>query len=195
MATLQGSGSHLSDPVSTVRRLFGITARIAVHPRHDYIAVTDEGRVFSWRISSRHRSGQVRELTKTDAGKGHLYVRLTGRNDAALVHRLVAECFLPPPGEGQNVVRHLDGNPANNTFGNLAWGTQAENMQDMIRHGRSLKGVKNPNAKLTNRRAKIVRALFEEGFRTDVIAHLFGVNQNSIERCVNCDSWSETGQL
>lgn len=35
---------------------------------------------------------------------------------------------------------HLDNNPLNNSFSNLKWGTQAENMQQMARDGRSTKG-------------------------------------------------------
>lgn len=51
-----------------------------------------------------------------------------------LVHRLVAEAFLGECPEGQEV-RHLDGDPGNNVLTNLVYGTHAENMQDMLRHG------------------------------------------------------------
>lgn len=50
-----------------------------------------------------------------------------------LMHRALAAAFLGPV-EGK-VVRHLDGNPSNNTLSNLAIGTQSENMYDAVRHG------------------------------------------------------------
>lgn len=52
------------------------------------------------------------------------------------VHQLVALAFIGPCPEGQEV-RHLDDDPTNNSFLNLAYGTHAENMADMMRHGRS----------------------------------------------------------
>lgn len=50
------------------------------------------------------------------------------------VHILVCEAFHGPRPDGL-VVRHLNGIPADNRPGNLAWGTRAENMQDKKRHG------------------------------------------------------------
>jgi hypothetical protein len=46
----------------------------------------------------------------------------------------VALAFLAPQ-PGTRVVRHLDGDPANNHVSNLAWGTQSENMKDTLQHG------------------------------------------------------------
>lgn len=51
------------------------------------------------------------------------------------VHYLVLLAFVGPRPEGLEV-RHLDGNDLNNTLGNLAYGTSAENKADVLRHGR-----------------------------------------------------------
>lgn len=59
------------------------------------------------------------------------------------VHRLVAAAFLVPA--TGPVVRHLDDNPANNCSSNLAWGTQRDNVQDMIRAGRARNGRREIN--------------------------------------------------
>lgn len=63
---------------------------------------------------------------------GHLHVTLPDGH--RLVHRLVASAFIPNP-QGKPQVLHNDGNPANNHWENLRWGTQSENMLDRRRHG------------------------------------------------------------
>lgn len=41
-------------------------------------------------------------------------------------------------------VCHKDNNKLNNSVDNLYWGTQKENLEQMIKDGRSLKGRRNP---------------------------------------------------
>lgn len=79
-----------------------------------------------------------------DKGTGYTVVSLcnSGKTKTFLVHQLVLLAFEGPRPEGM-VCRHLDGNPVNNNRGNLCWGTHRENMQDMVRHGRSARGNRN----------------------------------------------------
>lgn len=53
-----------------------------------------------------------------------------GKSKHVLVHRLVAEAFVPNP-EGKTDVNHIDENKANNAVSNLEWLTRSEN----CRHG------------------------------------------------------------
>jgi hypothetical protein len=73
--------------------------------------------------------------------QGYQVVKLCkgGEEVARTVHGLVALAFHGPRGELE--VRHLDGDQLNNLPGNLTYGTHAENMQDMVRHGRGNAGV------------------------------------------------------
>jgi NUMOD4 motif/HNH endonuclease len=57
------------------------------------------------------------------------------------VHKLVAEAFLDPPLEGQQV-RHWDGNPDNNDLSNLLYGTPSENVYDTVRYGNHVQARK-----------------------------------------------------
>lgn len=83
------------------------------------------------------RRGKPRVL-KPDVDKGgHCRVDLTspdGNAKTCKVHQLVMLSFVGPRPDGL-LVRHLDGNPANNTAANLAYGTYSENALDMVRHG------------------------------------------------------------
>lgn len=57
-----------------------------------------------------------------------------GTKRSARIHNLVAHAFLGPRPAGLQV-RHLDGNPLNNSVSNLAYGTASENALDKRRHG------------------------------------------------------------
>lgn len=58
------------------------------------------------------------------------YVLIKIASSTYLVHRLVAEAFLPPPPTPEHVeVNHKDGDPTNNRADNLEWCTKTENVQ------------------------------------------------------------------
>lgn len=67
------------------------------------------------------------------------YLRVTfsrnGKETRMYAHRVILSAF---KGEASDdmAVRHLDGNPKNNSLDNLAWGTYSENNYDIVRHGR-----------------------------------------------------------
>ncbi|QEO10558.1 NUMOD4 domain-containing protein [Protaetiibacter larvae] len=100
--------------------------------------VNSQGQVRSLdRIDNLGRPRRGRLLKPRDANqKGHLSVVLShdGLRQTARVHRLVASAFIPNP-LGYPLVRHLNGNPADNRAANLAWGDVAMNWADARRHG------------------------------------------------------------
>lgn len=65
-----------------------------------------------------------------------------GRQKTFGVHILVCAAFHGPKPFAKAEVRHLDGDGENNTPDNLRWGTHAENMRDITRHGRHANGSK-----------------------------------------------------
>lgn len=62
----------------------------------------------------------------------HLYKH--GKREVFYVHRLVLAVFKGPCPDGQEV-RHLDGDPSNNSLNNLVYGTTSENRYDSVIHG------------------------------------------------------------
>lgn len=65
-----------------------------------------------------------REVTYTVNNRG--YATVVIRKKTHMVHRLVAQAFIPNP-EGKQYVNHLDGDKLNNHVSNLEWCTIAEN--------------------------------------------------------------------
>lgn len=61
-------------------------------------------------------------------GYNHVTLYHNGNRYRKLVHRLVAEAFIPNP-ENKPEVNHKDGNKTNNDISNLEWVTHSENIQ------------------------------------------------------------------
>ena len=92
-------------------------------------AIDTDGRVYSYK-SKRYLKGGALIY-------GHKTVLLSknGKAEMRLVHRLVAQAFIPNP-NGLAVVHHIDGNPQNNSVTNLQWCTQKENVKHCIDAGK-----------------------------------------------------------
>lgn len=61
---------------------------------------------------------------------------LNGIRHQELIHRLVAQSFVPNP-LNKPIINHLDNNPQNNDATNLEWVTQSENIKYSYKQGRS----------------------------------------------------------
>lgn len=138
--------------------------------------VSDDGLVRRVRST---RGGRVRVLDATVTARGYYRVELwnDGRRRAKYVQELVLESFGKPRPAGLQA-RHLDGDPRNNTLGNLAWGTCAENHLDRIRHGRAAK-------KLTPSDVLRIRA----SSRTAQLAEELGVARSTIKSIRGMRTW------
>lgn len=87
--------------------------------------ITDTGDVYSRNYM---RTGRIVKLKPYVTKWGYMRVDLW-RNGAychKLVHRLVAEAFIPNP-DNKPQVNHIDGNKQNNNVSNLEWTTPSEN--------------------------------------------------------------------
>lgn len=96
--------------------------------------VSKNGEVRSY-INNRHGIGSTPHLLKPVQNRHGYDTVCLGRGQRRLVHRLVASAYIPNP-DNLPLVRHLDDNPKNNHYKNLAWGTQVDNMRDCVKHGR-----------------------------------------------------------
>ena len=97
------------------------------------------------RVKSKIRKGVIKErfLKPFLNNQGYELVDLwDNTHKKKLVHRLVAEAFIPNP-DNKKEVNHIDGNPLNNKADNLEWVSHNENMlhSHRVLHQRTVKGL------------------------------------------------------
>lgn len=88
-------------------------------------------------------------------GKGYAQVSVSvgkGKHTCVLVHRLVAEAFVPNP-DNKPEVNHIDGNKSNNSADNLEWVSSSENKI----HAYNSLGVRPWNRKLSDSDVRAIR--------------------------------------
>lgn len=107
--------------------------------------VSNDGRVRSLdRRATNGRSLNGKVLAQAIRAKdGYHQVSLTfgGHQRSHLVHVLVLEAFVGKRPEGLDAC-HNDGNPSNNTVGNLRWDTRSSNVRDQVTHGTNVNAAK-----------------------------------------------------
>lgn len=150
--------------------------------------VSSSGSVMSLRFK---RGDKSRLLSPSMAKSGYLRVLLCcdGEVKTKLVHRLVADAFIPNP-TGRPQVNHIDGLKCNNSANNLEWATGSENMI----HASSVLGVncgtRSHLSKLSDVDVMDIRALFSAGSKQSDIAKSYGVSGSAICKIVNGLTWS-----
>ena len=97
---------------------------------------------------------------RVDMENNHCYVTMykNKRPHKEYVHRLVADAFVPNPNK-LPVVRHLNDCPDDNYADNLAWGTQTDNVRDMIRNENNYELTESDRKKAYEKRQMPIRAI------------------------------------
>lgn len=141
--------------------------------------VGSDGSVWTQRVKGQKASvGAWRQMNLSlDRKKGYYCVRLSppGRRGVYRVHTLILLAFVGVPPTGCEGC-HNDGDPTNNTPGNLRWDTRASNQADRIRHGRYGK-IRN---RLTKEQVTSIRSEFSAGATRSSLADRHGVSQITV---------------
>lgn len=158
--------------------------------------ISDAGHIETrWRTGNFYNGFELPDVWKrmrhNERPDGYLCVSLRdgyGNSRRTYVHILVAEAFIGPKPFPRACVRHLDGNSANNSASNLAWGTYLENEEDKRRHGSwDTRFV----GKLSAEQRHEIRARALAGASQRALAVEFGVSRPTITRLINGATWGQ----
>lgn len=105
-----------------------------------------------------------------------------------VVHRLVAEAFLRPLRNGEEV-NHIDFDTANNRATNLEIVTHVENVGHTVRAGRNSRGERTVGSKLVPDDIRYIFGLRGLGLSHSEISALVGVSQTQVQRILAGTRW------
>jgi len=156
---------------------------------HKY-AVTNYGRVI--RFSKTPTDGVfIKPYFATSKKYPSVFIMNNGKRNNALVHRLVATCFLPKPNKDQIFVIHKNWDNNNNRSSNLKWVNKAEHLKHAMNgEGWRKSYAKRKQYKLTEDRVRMIRKKIKEGkTRMKMIAKQFGVTDMQLYRIKSGENW------
>lgn len=111
-----------------------------------------------------------------------------GRVATKTVHGLVLSAFAGPRPSPKHQACHNDGSRSNNHVSNLRWALPKENYNDRRLHKTDASGSRNPAAKMTEAKVRLLRRVAPQ-FRQRELAEFFGISQVTVSKIVCGNSW------
>lgn len=123
--------------------------------------------------------------------QGYGKIKAGGKN--FVVSRLVCEMAYGPAPSPDHVAAHScwNGHLGCVNPNHLRWATRAENSSDMVASGRSCRGSRNVQAKLSDENVRTIRSLHDTGATHKSLSLRFGVSSSVISRIVNHVSYRD----
>lgn len=155
-------------------------------PGHPGYYISRKGNLYTRHIPGKTNGelGNVwrkRKVKSLSNGKYVKYLKVEIQGIKYYLHRLVAMVYIPNP-KNLPCVGHKDNNPFNNHVSNLYWCTQKENMEQMVRDGRSLKGESNPA--WVNKPLEEIGNLYSSGVGVIDITRKLGLSKHIVQRSI-----------
>lgn len=145
--------------------------------------ITPEGLIYN-------ATGKCRKPSICKKGYAHITLSNKGNRVTHLVHRLVAEQYIPNP-YNLTQVNHIDGNKLNNKTSNLEWVNASTNIVHSFSTGLSnYSGSKNGRSKLTESDVIQIKQLLSQGIKNKEIADKFSISKSVICDIKHKRKWS-----
>lgn len=139
-----------------------------------------DGRTYSIRCAGK--------LLRADGvGYPHVVLWKEGVGKSIRVANCVAKTFLGERPDGQYVC-HKNGDSSDSSLQNLYYGTPAQNVEDMRRHGTMCCGELTPWARLTEDNVRYIRSNPDNLLQRELGA-IFGISQARVSRILNREQW------
>ncbi len=154
--------------------------------------VSNYGRIKSFCYKC-HPQGKIIKLGNIK-GYNSVNLKIEGEKKTLLIHKLVAEMFLPKENDSFDVVIHKDWNKLNNHVSNLEWCTRQisfDRSKPKLIKGRKKRGRIVTNSKLRESDVSAIKNMLANGRKQKIIAQLFCVSEMQISRIKNKVSWTE----
>ena len=131
-----------------------------------------------------------RVLVGTVNGEGYRCINLQKKNKSyqKLLHRILAEAFLPNP-DTKRTINHKDGDKLNNTLWNIEWATDLENYNHARGLGLIPLGQDHGRSKLKQLDVLKIRKL-SRGLSSREIAKIYGVCKTTINNILTRKTWN-----
>lgn len=125
---------------------------------------------------------------RRDDGRAGINV---GEGQSSLAHHRICEMVHGPAPSTNHLACHECGNGHEGCVnpGHIYWGTNAENSADMVAHGRSTRGERAGNAKLTEDDVRAIRAMEGRMLQRE-IAEKFGVHIMTVNCIIHRRRWA-----
>lgn len=141
--------------------------------------VSNLGRVKSLSYMRTGRE-KVLSLKKTRCGYMTFWIYNKGLRQMKLVHRLVAEAFIPNP-ENKQHVNHINGDKMNNQTSNLEWCSQSENEKHAFLTGLKRKPTNKYKVLQFDQKGNLLK----EWNSAKEITETLGISKSQIAKCAN----------
>ena len=141
-------------------------------------SIDKEGNVYS---HPRYSARRGKFLTPRNvSGYEQVVLYKSNKRYTHLVHRLVADAYIPNP-QNKEQVNHIDGDKGNNALNNLEWCTRSENQLHAIH---KLKIEVQRKISIDDA-SEIIEAYATKLFKRREIAEYFGVCKSTINNILN----------
>ncbi len=121
-------------------------------------------------------------------------ITINGIKKTRLIHRLVAETFIPNP-ENKKEVNHLDGNKYNNRLDNLEWATPSENQHHAFKLGLNHSNRKTSGIKMNPELIFEIKKLHKEGVNLVQISKRYNVTRGCISDIIHGRTWKDASYI
>ena len=140
--------------------------------------ISNDGKVFN------SKTGRVLKNQKNGNGYEKITLTINGIQYQMLIHRLVAELYIPMV-EGKNQVNHINGIKHDNRVENLQWCNNSENQIHAHSNGLKPSGNRLWNGKFSKEDLIKIKNLSNNGIKRFLIAKEMNCSKSTISDILN----------